>query len=774
MEISTEFVSVGANRHPGASDYSPEHAAIAFGAGVNVAFYRSGSVELSRAADHAKAVTEVRFGARGRFMVTGGSEGRVVFWDLAGGVNKARVVTTVGLDRAVTALACHGDAADELVVAVATAAGSMFFYKYEDDKFELAQEVRPDAATFYAMCLAVHRLGNGQYLVAAGGTQNKIFVLVGSIGAVALEARLEGHENWVRGLAFKETNDGDVLLASASQDRYIRLWRVHRGDVSTIGGRTSKDTENEGVMLANKPYYVCRGEYSVTFEALIMGHDDWVFAVHWHPERLELLSSSADSSAMVWNPDESSGVWVCTTRLGDVSIKGASTATGASGGFWNALWAPIGGVDHVAAIGKTGSWRLWRKTDDESWVSELGVTGPAKEVTDVAWGGSNGEYLLATSLDQTTRLYAPWTKGDGKWHEMARPQIHGYDMISVKPVTASRFVSAGDEKTLRVFDEPRGIAQLLETVCGIAATTDKLPESGIVPALGLSNKQEENTTVVGVADEEDDENENDEAPSQSAYELLSQLNHPPLEDHLQRHTLWPEVDKLYGHGYEVTNLDISHDGRFLATSCKANTEKHAVIRLYDTTTWLQLPNPLQFHSLTITRLEFSPDDQLLLSVSRDRTWALWKKNNEGDNYEMAVSNSKAHTRIIWDCVWLPEGNAFITAGRDKAIKVWRQDSTTNEWAEHATMKHSEPVTSLAFNPITRVLAAGTDSGAIALFWVSSSLTVEPLGPIPPPQQPVARINRLAWRPNSPGSLAAASDDKTIRIYSIATANHQSL
>ena len=37
---------------------------------------------------------------------------------------------------------------------------------------------------------------------------------------------LKGHEDWVRCLAFAMSDEGKLLLASASQDRYIRLWMI--------------------------------------------------------------------------------------------------------------------------------------------------------------------------------------------------------------------------------------------------------------------------------------------------------------------------------------------------------------------------------------------------------------------------------------------------------------------------------------------------------------------------------------------------------------------
>lgn len=60
-----------------------------------------------------------------------------------------------------------------------------------------------------------------------------------------------------------------------------------------------------------------------------------------------------------------------------------------------------------------------------------------------------GRYLLSVSSDQSTRLHAPWRRGgDNKitWHELARPQIHGYDITCLAPVTPLLFATGADEK----------------------------------------------------------------------------------------------------------------------------------------------------------------------------------------------------------------------------------------------------------------------------------------------------------------------------------------
>ena len=58
------------------------------------------------------------------------------------------------------------------------------------------------------------------------------------------------------------------------------------------------------------------------------------------------------------------------------------------------------------------------------------------------------------------------------------------------------------------------------------------------------------------------------------------ISEPPTEENLLQNTLWPEVQKLYGHGYEIFALAARHDGTLLASACKATTAEHAAIIIW--------------------------------------------------------------------------------------------------------------------------------------------------------------------------------------------------
>lgn len=586
---------------------------------------------------------------------------------------------------------------------------------------------------FFPLALSLNGFADSQdLLLAVAGTRGFVQIYVAERGKpFYCQTTLPGHEGWVRSLAIaKETGDAncDLLLASASQDKYIRLWRIHQErELNQTAESERHLPEFPEEVLSNKAYALkgANTSYSITFEALLLGHEDWIYSVSWNAEngRLRLLSASADTSLAFWESEESSGVWVCTTRLGEISAqKGSTTATGSTGGFWIGLWSPCG--KSVACLGRAGSWRLWTYDGNQGrWIQAIGISGHTKAVTSIAWA-KDGSYLLSTSSDQTTRLYAEWKRNTAcSWHELARPQIHGYDLNCIDSISQSRFISGADEKLLRVFDEPRGTANLLFSMSGIRNMNgEDMPEAANIPVLGLSNKRvdrvEDEQQALNIASD----GQNDESPSLTLPKAL-RLNQPPLEDYLARHTLWPEREKLYGHGYEISAVASSQDGAIIATSCKASSIDHAVIRLYTTKDWREVKPPLVAHSLTVTCLRFSIDDQYLLSVGRDRQWAVFERDSsQSEKYILTESNPKGHSRMILSASWAPSQSprVFVTAGRDKAVKLWKmQAGKTENMAVISILSAATAVDTFSHRTQGNiVIAVGSETGDILIYAMS--------------------------------------------------------
>ena len=204
-------------------------------------------------------------------------------------------------------------------------------------------------------------------------------------------------------------------------------------------------------------------------------------------------------------------------------------------------------------------------------------------------------YLVTLSADQTTRVFSRCADG---WHELARPQVHGYDINSGALLPRAGLtpwlVSGGDEKVLRVFGAPFHFLKLLNSLHfndpeALRYAPDKtnaqldalgLGRGGGVakPALGLLNKQLEAQPLEAGVDPAMQFDPDSYLSSAGAAGL--QEVRVPVEDELAQLTLWPEVKKLYGHVHEIFAVAASHDGKALASACKAQTPKRAEIVLW--------------------------------------------------------------------------------------------------------------------------------------------------------------------------------------------------
>ncbi|RDW89310.1 WD40 repeat-like protein [Coleophoma cylindrospora] len=806
MAHSLEYLAAGANRHPSAADWNDE-GVLAYGADRNVALWNPQSSQskglICILGGHTDTVNAVKFipGSPG-ILLTGSVDKTVKIWKKTDKEQGYECVQT--LTNHESSVNCIAVTEGSNIFTTGSADATIKIWSLDEDYVATLLQSITVKPRFFPLALAMESLTGapGSYVLAVAGTKDiiQLYVLdAAKEHEFKFQASLAGHEGWIRSLAFKRETDSpesDLLLASASQDKYIRLWRIHQGTqlpVAAASADPSLGAYMPGKSLSNKAHrFKAEGlDFSATFEALLLGHEDWIYSAAWRKRgsKLQLLTASADNSLAIWEQDESSSVWVTISRLGEISAeKGSTTATGSTGGFWTGLWSPAG--DTVVCLGRTGSWRLWNHdAEQDRWIKGVGISGHTQSITGIAWS-KEGDYILSTSSDQTTRLHARWRRGDQEtWHEMARPQIHGYNLNCIDTLGGSQFVSGADEKLLRVFNEPKAVANLLHTLCGFGGNQiEDMPDAANMPLLGLSNK-----AIEAVEDDQEilpSNNTNDRDaidPASITHKSTLDLQHPPLEDHLSRHTLWPETEKLYGHGFEISALAASHDGSVIATACKASSLDHAVIRLFETATWHEIKPPLTAHSLTVTSLQFSPDDRYLLSVGRDRQWAIFSRDAEKPHtYTLQQSDPKGHTRMILDAAWVPHGAqvAFATAGRDKQVKIWVKENE-DEGFKHTgnNIVETSSVTAIDFCQIPvseaegteqTLLAVGTESGMVTVYFLCGLEVIKEKS-IDLSLRPKASkaITQLAWKPVAPQGagqqkleLAIASEDSSLRIFSI--------
>uniref|UniRef100_A0A8D2DDR0 Elongator complex protein 2 n=1 Tax=Sciurus vulgaris TaxID=55149 RepID=A0A8D2DDR0_SCIVU len=644
-------------------------------------------------------------------------------------------------------------------------------------------------------------------ILACGDDDCKIHLFVQQNDQFQKMLFLSGHEDWIRGVEWA-TFGRDLFLASCSQDCLIRIWRLYVK-------LTSSEIQDDNIRLKENTFTVEDGSikiaFAVTLETVLAGHENWVNAVHWQPsfykdgvlqQPVRLLSASMDKTMILWAPDEESGVWLEQVRVGEV---GGNTL-----GFYDCQFNEDGSM--IIAHAFHGALHLWKQNtvNPREWSPEIVISGHFDGVQDLMWD-PEGEFIITVGTDQTTRLFAPWKRKDQSqvtWHEIARPQIHGYDLKCLAMINRFQFVSGADEKVLRVFSAPRNF---VENFCAISGHSlshvlcdhdNDLPEGATVPALGLSNK------AVFQGDMASQPSHEEELLTSTGFEYHqvafqpSLLTEPPTEDHLLQNTLWPEVQKLYGHGYEIFCVACNNSKTLLASACKAAKKEHAAIILWNTTSWKQVQN-LVFHSLTVTQMAFSPNDKFLLAVSRDRTWSLWKRQDTiSPEFDpifslFAFTNkiTSVHSRIIWSCDWSPDSKYFFTGSRDKKVVVWGECDCGDDCMEHgigpcsSVLDVGGAVTAVSVCPVLDssgryVVAVGLECGKICLYtWKKTNQVPEINDWIrcietSQSQSHTLAIKKLCWKncngkaEQSEGEgadwlhFASCGEDHTVKIYRV--------
>lgn len=232
---------------------------------------------------------------------------------------------------------------------------------------------------------------------------------------------LYGHEDWIRSLDFIEIDNNEILLASSSQDTFIRLWKISQrserasttNKIQTMTQLAMEDNmQIEEKIITIESYDNNSYHFVCSLESVLLGHDGWVYCVHWNKSEngvLQLLSSSIDKTLIIWQLN-SDDVWMEKIRVGEVG--------GNSLGFYGGKFSANG--KSIMGHGYQGSFHIWHSVLENvndgietcTWKPGTIVSGHFGDVRDIGWE-PDGQFLFSLSADQTTRIHAPWVQENG-------------------------------------------------------------------------------------------------------------------------------------------------------------------------------------------------------------------------------------------------------------------------------------------------------------------------------------------------------------------------
>ncbi|EEB15358.1 WD-repeat protein, putative [Pediculus humanus corporis] len=164
---------------------------------------------------------------------------------------------------------------------------------------------------------------------------------------------------------------------------------------------------------------------------------------------------------------------------------------------------------------------------------------------------------------------------------------------------------------------------------------------------------------------------------------------------------------------------------------------------------------LRSHSGRVQDLAFIPNNDLLLSVSMDKTMRAWDLKSYS-----CRAVYRGHNYPIWAIDVSPLGVYVATGSHDKTARLW---SLERNYPLRIFAGHVQDVDCLRFHPNGSYLATGSSDKSVRLWSTSSGELMRVL--------PGHRggIYALSFSPNGK-LLASAGEDRRIKIWDIASSN----
>ncbi len=486
----------------------------------------------------------------------------------------------------------------------------------------------------------------------------------------ALLRTLQAHGDWVRSCAFSP--DGSVL-ATTSNDRGVRLWRVTSGELiqTMIGHREPVSAcafSPDGTLIATTSFDRTARLWDVETGLCVAtssAHTNWVRRCSFSSDGELLATVGDDRRVEIWHtktgehqtfrghrapvlscefaPTEA--ILATTAADGEIRIWDVSSGTellrvlDAAGPVVSCSFSQDGGL--LATAGHDRSVRLWRTADGTLAHTIAGHAGP---ISDCAFS-PDGMMLATASFDSVVRIFHA-----GTWQSRARLVGHG------GPVTKCAFSPDGSLLATSSVDQT-------VNVWDMARASDQEPSMGHTDWVRGCAFSPDGVLLATVSDD-------------------------------QTARIW-RVDTgqlhatLIGHNSWVASCTFSPDGAYVATGS------------FDTTVWLwrtsdgSLVRVLAECGSPVTDCAFSYDGALLGITNADGSVAVVETLGGGRR------DFRGSAGCISRCAFSPDGTLLATVGDDRVTRVW----ATGNGQCLTAIRVAEPLSGCTWHPRNAVICA---------------------------------------------------------------------
>jgi len=580
--------------------------------------------------------------------------------------------------------------------------------------------------------------------------------------------RLEGHESWVWDVAFSPKDD---LVATASLDNTIKLWRAdgglvdtltsHRDNVSSVtfstDGQLLASASNDGTVILWTP----AGEILNTLTT----DSQYVFGVDISPDGQTIASGGSGKTVQLWRRD---GTLLKTLQGHQATIRAVAISSDGQ---------------TIVSVSEDGTLNVWAIDG----TLQRSIPAHTDAIFNVAFS-PDGQVIATASGDQTVKLWS-----------MDGTLLRSYTEheTRVNNVTFSsdgkRLASVGSDHIVRVW-RPDGFTLATftghqEEVWGVAFSPDNsflATTSGdrTIKFWKLDNTlflplRQHTDEIWGVAFSPDGKTIASASRDQTVKlwndkgVFLRTLGEPGKTHGAEIRTVafspdsqriasasWDKTARLWSregallatlpHDDQVNGIAFSPDGQRIATASSDGTVKlwskdgefiqfleqqshpiysvvfspdgqriatgsyGAIAKIW--TTQGELISQLTGHTQAIGEVAFSPDSQRLATASWDKTIRLWSKDGE------LINTLEGHTDGVSGITFSPDGQWIASASWDKTVRLWDQNGSL----QRTFTNHPDKVTDVAFSPDSHTLASASSDKTVILWKLEQMLKIDPL------------------------------------------------